>query len=135
MAQLIVPRHLLDEVISHCQETYPKEACGILAGKGGIVQRVYKMRNIENSCVSYMMDPNEQFSIMKEIKKSGLDMTAIYHSHPDLEAYPSQKDIKLASYPDSLYLIISLLNKEPKTKAFTIKNEKVREVEIKVILK
>jgi len=82
-----------------------------------------------------MMDPNEQFSIMKEIKKSGLDMTAIYHSHPDLEAYPSQKDIKLASYPDSLYLIISLLNKEPKTKAFTIKNEKVREVEIKVILK
>jgi len=135
MAQLIVPRHLLAEVISHCQEIYPKEACGILAGKDRIVQRVYKMRNIENSSVSYMMDPKEQLTIMKEIKKSGLDITAIYHSHPDLDAYPSQKDIKLASYPDSLYLIISLFNKEPKTKAFTIKDKEVEEVEIKVVLK
>lgn len=135
MTELLIPQGLLDEVISHCREVYPKEACGILAGKDEIVHRVYKMRNIENSSVSYMMDPKEQFTAMEKIRKDGLDITAIYHSHPDLDAYPSQRDIKLAFYPDSVYLIVSLLNKEPKIKAFTVKDEKVNEVEMKVILK
>jgi proteasome lid subunit RPN8/RPN11 len=135
LAELLINHVLLDEVISHCREIYPKEACGILAGKDRIVKRVYKMRNIENSSISYIMDSKEQFTIMKEIRKDGLDITAIYHSHPDVYAYPSPKDIKLAAYPDSVYVIVSLLSKEPKVKAFTIKDGAVKEVELKVILK
>jgi proteasome lid subunit RPN8/RPN11 len=135
MPELLITQELLDKVISHCKEVYPKEACGILAGKDGVVKRVYTMRNIENSHISYMMDPKEQFTIMKEMRKERLDLTAIYHSHPDLHAYPSPKDIKLAFYPDSVYVIVSLLNEEPKVKAFTIKEETVKEVEMKVILK
>jgi proteasome lid subunit RPN8/RPN11 len=133
MAQLVIPRYLLNEVISHCQEVYPKEACGILAGKDGVVLKVYKMRNIENSNISYMMDSKEQFTVMENVRKEGLDMTAIYHSHPELDAYPSLKDTKLAFYPDSVYVIVSLLDREPKIKAFTIKEGKVEEVEVKVI--
>ena len=135
MAELLITQELLDKVISHCKEVYPKEACGILAGKDGVVKRAYKMRNTENSSISYMMDPKEQFTVMKEIRKDGLDITAIYHSHPDVYAYPSPKDIKLAAYPDSVYVIVSRLNEEPKVKAFTIKDETVKEVEMKVILK
>jgi len=135
MAELFITQGLLDEVISHCKEVYPKEACGILAGKDRIVKRVYKMRNIENSSISYAMDSKEQFTVMKDIRKDGLDITAIYHSHPDIYAYPSPNDIKLATYPDSVYVIVSLLNEEPKVKSFTIKDESVKEVEMKVILK
>jgi proteasome lid subunit RPN8/RPN11 len=133
--ELLITQELLDKVILHCKEVYPKEACGILAGKDGFVKRVYTMRNIENSHISYIMDPKEQFTIMKEMKKDRLDMTAIYHSHPDFHAYPSPKDIKLASYPDSAYVIVSLLNKEPMIRAFRITDEQVKEVEMKVILK
>lgn len=135
MPELLITRRLLDEIISHCREVYPKEACGILAGKNGVVQRVYKMRNIEDSGISYLMDPKEQFTVMKEIRKFGLEMTAIYHSHPDLDAYPSERDIKLAFYPDSVYIIVSLLNEEPKTKAFMIIDGVVKEVEMRVVLK
>jgi len=135
MAQLVIPRHLLDKVISHCHEVYPNEACGILAGKEGVVQKVYKMKNTENSPVSYMMNPKEQFTVMKEIRKEGLDLTAIYHSHPDLDAYPSPRDVKLAFYSESVYVIVSLLNNGPMIRAFTIKEGNIEEVEIKVIVK
>jgi proteasome lid subunit RPN8/RPN11 len=131
---IVISRYLLGEIISHCREVYPNEACGILAGKDGIVEKVYKMTNIESSSVTYMMDSREQFAVMKELRKEGLEMVAIYHSHPYTDASPSQRDIKLAFYPDSVYLIISLINKEPKIKAFSIIDEQVKEVEMKVVL-
>ncbi len=93
------------------------------------------MKNTENSPVSYMMDPKEQFTVMKEIRKEGLDLTAIYHSHPDLDAYPSPRDVKLAFYSESVYVIVSLLNNGPMIRAFTIKEGNIEEVEIKVIVK
>jgi len=135
MDELLITREFLDEVISHCREVYPKEACGILAGKDGVVKKIYKMKNIENSSISYMMEPKEQLTVMKEMRKDDLELTALYHSHPDLQAYPSPKDITLASYPDSTYVIVSLFDNETEIKAFTIRNEVVKEVEIKVILK
>ncbi|MEW6417718.1 MAG: M67 family metallopeptidase [Nitrospirota bacterium] len=133
--QLVVPSHLVADIIAHCKEVYPNEACGILAGKNRVVQKVYKMTNIENSGVSYMMEPREQFTIMKELREQGLEMSAIYHSHPYSDAYPSPKDIRLAFYPDSVYVIVSLIYKEPLIKAFEIKDGIVREVEIISILK
>ena len=133
MAALFISRELLNEIISHCKEVYPNEACGILAGKGNVVQRIYKMTNIEKSGVSYMMEPGEQFTVMKEMRENRLEMTAIYHSHPGASAYPSAKDISLAFYPDSLYVIASLIDDEPAVKAFEIKDGRIREAEILII--
>ncbi len=131
MAELLISRELLAKIISHCKEIYPYEACGILAGKDNVVQKVYKMTNIENSSVSYMMEPREQFTVMKEMREQGLEMSAIYHSHPQSDVHPSPKDINLAFYPDSLYVIVSLINEEqPAIKAFEIKNGTVRETRI-----
>ena len=131
---MIIPNHLFDEIILHCREIYPNEACGILAGKGRVVQKVYKMTNIENSGVSYIMEPKEQFTVMKEMREEGLDMVAMFHSHPHSDAYPSPKDIKLAFYTEPVYVIVSLIN-EPDIRAFTINEDGVTEVEMKVVLK
>jgi proteasome lid subunit RPN8/RPN11 len=128
--RLIVPSHLLDEIIKHCKEEYPKEACGILAGKNGIVHKIYKMENTEQSAFSYMMEPREQFIAMKEMRENSLEMTAIYHSHPHADAYPSARDINLAFYQDSFYMIVSLIYEEPLIKAFEIKDNKVKEVDM-----
>jgi len=132
-ADLFLPKNLEEEIISHCKEIYPYEACGILAGKDGIVQKVFKMTNIDKSNVSYMMDPGEQFAVMKEMRKEVLEMTAIYHSHPHTDAYPSLKDINLAFYEDSLYVIVSLIQEEPVIRAFTIKEGIVEESKILII--
>ena len=135
MAKLYIPIELLTGIISHCKETYPYEACGIIAGKNRVVQKVFKMKNMDTSSVSYLLEPGEQFTVMKEMRQQGLEMTAIFHSHPYTDAYPSATDIRLAFYEDSFYLIVSLIHEEPVIKAFEIKDGFVTEVEIISILK
>ena len=43
---------------------------------------------------------------MTEIEDDGLELGAIYHSHTRSDPVPSQTDINLAFYPDSLYVIV-----------------------------
>ena len=118
-------------MISHCKSVYPNEACGLLAGRRNIAEKIYKMTNIEHSSVSYLMDPGEQFRALKEMRKHGDQMVAIYHSHPHSPAYPSPKDISLAFYPDPVYLIIGLTGGErTEVRAFEIFDGKVCEVQI-----
>ncbi len=126
---LILPSLIFEEMISHCRDGYPNEACGILAGNNGIVSEIYRMKNIENSPVSYMLEPSEQFRVMKEIRSRGLTMLAIFHSHPCAPAYPSGKDVSLAFY-DVVYIIISLSEDVPVVKGYTIREGKIEEVAI-----
>ncbi|MEJ2684471.1 MAG: M67 family metallopeptidase [Candidatus Sulfobium sp.] len=130
---LIIPRVILDKIISHCRSVYPDEACGVLAGEKNVVQKIYEMTNAEPSPVSYFMDPKEQFSAMKEMRREGLHMVAIYHSHPGSPAYPSAKDVSLAFYADSLYMIVGLSYRDkPEVRVFRIVEGNVSETEIEV---
>ncbi len=129
MNQLIIPAHIFDEMLAHCREAHPNEACGILAGRGNEVLKIYKMNNIENSPVSYFMDSREQFRVMKDMREKSLSMIAIFHSHPASAAYPSPKDVSLAFYEDAVYVIASLAGKEPEVKAFSIIGGEIREVD------
>jgi proteasome lid subunit RPN8/RPN11 len=88
------------------------------------------MRNAEVSQVSYLMDSKEQFHVMKALREEKLSMVALFHSHPDSAAYPSAKDVQLAFYEDSAYVIVSLAQREPVAKAFVIKNGDVEEIQI-----
>ena len=133
MNELIISKALLQQIIYHCKSVCPNEACGILAGKNNVVEKIYEMTNIENSTVSYLMEPKEQFRIMREMRNSGENMIAIYHSHPHSQAYPSAKDVNLASYPDSAYMIVSLADQEkPDVRAFEIIEGEVKEVGITI---
>jgi len=119
-------------MISHCKETYPLEACGILAGRDGIAEKVYRMTNIEQSGISYQMEPGEQFIVMKEMRAQSLDMVAIYHSHPLAGAYPSPRDLRLAFYEDPFYVIVSLIHEPPLIKAFKIEEGVATEITLHV---
>jgi len=127
---IFIPQNIFDDMIAHCKEGYPYEACGILAGKDNKVSKLYRMRNVEGSPVSYLMDSQEQFQVMKTMRDEGLSIVALFHSHPDSPAYPSAKDVQLAFYEDSAYVIVSLASKETVAKAFSIVNGLVEEIEI-----
>ncbi len=130
---VIIPVQVFDDMIAHCREGYPNEACGILAGRGREVSRLFRMRNVESSPVSYLMDSKEQFEVMKAIRDDGLSIVALFHSHPASAAYPSAKDVALAFYEDSAYVIVGLSEREPMVKAFFITNGVVEEIGIKVM--
>jgi proteasome lid subunit RPN8/RPN11 len=120
-------------MIAHCKEEYPNEACGILAGRDMIVSALYPMTNIEPSPISFLMDPAEQFGVMKELRNKSLSMAAIYHSHPCSPACPSARDKELAFYEDVVYIMVSLAEIEPVIKGFLIKEGEVSGIEIAVV--
>lgn len=130
--KLCIPKGIFEEMLLHCKEAHPNEACGILAGIENKASKIYKMANIEKSPVSYFMDSKEQFKVMKDIRENNLEMVAIFHSHPSSPAYPSAKDLNLAFYEDSIYIIVSLIEKEPVVKGYSMREGKIEEVGITV---
>jgi len=129
---LILKKDLWEEMLKQLKEEFPGEACGILAGKDKVVQKVYAMTNTDKSPSTYFMDTKEQFKVMKEIRNLGLDLLGIYHSHVASPAYPSARDVELAYYPDTSYVIVSLEKKEnPSIKSFKIIEGKILEEEVR----
>ena len=130
-----LPKKLYEEMIAHAKAGYPNEACGILGGdlKKETAQHFFPMKNLDESSISYFMDPKEQLVIFKKMREMGIEMTGIFHSHEASAAAPSQKDVRLAFYPEVSYLIVSLSDRQkPILRSFKIKNEKVAEEEIKI---
>lgn len=128
-----LPRHLFEGMLAHAREEAPNECCGILGGKDGEASTLYRATNAEASPLRYTLDPNDLFRItFREIPDNDEEMLAIYHSHTASPAYPSQTDINLATYPDAVYLILSLADGEEPLRGFRIVDGQVTEVELTV---
>jgi proteasome lid subunit RPN8/RPN11 len=128
-----IPHAIYDEMLDHAREEAPNECCGILGGKDGEATTLYRATNAEQSPLRYTLDPNDLFRItFRQIPENDEEMLAIYHSHTASPAYPSQTDINLATYPDSVYLILSLAEGEQPLRGFRIDDGEVAEVELDV---
>ena len=119
------------EMVAHALEDDPNECCGILAGSDGEVHNLYRMVNVEASPYRYRMDPKELLNVYREIDDRGWEIIAIYHSHTHSEAYPSSTDVRLATWPEAYYILISLLQRDnPPIRAFRIEGGEVTEEEV-----
>ncbi len=134
MLNLEIPRDILAGMIEQARAEAPVEACGILAGEPPRVRKLYKMTNADHSSDHFAMAPAEQFKVVREIRASGLQMLAIYHSHPATPARPSAEDIRLALTPGVVHVIVSLREPDrPHAKAFDIRDGQASETEVKII--
>lgn len=127
-----IPTEIYDELLRHAREEAPNECCGLIGGSDGVARSLYRARNAEASPLRYNLDPQDQFRIMAEMDEKGEELSAIYHSHTESPAYPSQTDINLASYPDALYLIVSLAEGEKDLRGYRIEDGEVAEVNLEV---
>lgn len=134
MGGLEISADIFKQMVAQAKAETPVEACGILAGRDNKVEKLYKMTNVDNSSDHFMMEPAEQFKVVKDIRSAGLEMLAIYHSHPDSPARPSDEDIRLALTPDVIYVIVSLQNSNrPAVKGFLIEDGNVTKVPVKIV--
>lgn len=134
MTELKIPNNIFEQMLEQAKTEAPIEGCGILAGKDGVVEKLYKMTNANKSSDHFMMEPEEQFKVVKDIRAAGLEMLAIYHSHPQMPARPSAEDVRLALTPDVTYVIVSLQDSNhPAIKGFFINDDNVVEVPVKIL--
>jgi proteasome lid subunit RPN8/RPN11 len=138
--RLVIPEALRQELIQHAREGDPDEVCGMLAGRDGRIDRVFRVRNAADEItadqevfldrethiatagrrpVHYYMDPLDQLRVYREIDDLDLDVVAYYHSHTHTEARPSPTDIRLARDPSALWVLVSL-SEDPAVRAWRI---------------
>ncbi|HUK56732.1 MAG TPA: M67 family metallopeptidase [Nitrospiria bacterium] len=130
---LNIPKAIYDQMLVQARAEAPNECCGLLAGRDGTVDRIFPMTNIERSPVRYLIDPKEQFAAFKDMRAKETELLAIYHSHPQTEAYPSATDVRLAYYPDAVYIVISLRDRgRPVVNAYRIVDDTITPEEWKV---
>ncbi|MEI6208506.1 MAG: M67 family metallopeptidase [Desulfuromonadales bacterium] len=129
-----IPNSIHDDMIVHAKAGFPLEVCGILGGSSATVSVNYRMTNTDASNEHFMMDPKEQFAVVKDLRAKGLTMLAVYHSHPESPARPSEEDIRLALTPGVSYIIISLADSlKVDVKSFKISNGVVESEELRVV--
>lgn len=134
MADLTIPQHILDDIVSHARELAPYECCGLLAGTGKTVTTIYRIKNIvamegaqhlssfdaakaahlerlspaERAEIAFVMDMQDFSAAKKDMRNKGLDLQVVYHSHPQDPARPSVTDIKIASDYEEIWPKINL---------------------------
>ena len=128
-----IPKSIYEKMVDHAKKERPLECCGILSGKEKTVQKIFELKNTEESPVQYSMSPQDQLKVFEQMEKESMEMIAIYHSHPHTIPFPSETDVKLAFYPDVSSVIISLKDEDPAVKAFQIGKEAIYLEEIEVI--
>ena len=120
-------------LVAHAREEFPNECCGLLAGRNGRVERVFRGTNVDHSPYTYMMDPKEQLTAFKAMEAEGLELMGIYHSHTHTAAYPSRTDVAKAYYPDAVYIIVSLLDRaNPAIQGYRITDQKISDAQVVV---
>ncbi|MDX6583605.1 MAG: [CysO sulfur-carrier protein]-S-L-cysteine hydrolase [Solirubrobacterales bacterium] len=93
----------------------------------------FRARNEFESPLRFQIDSADQIRITNEIEARGDEIGAIFHSHPNSEARPSQTDVNLARWwPGVLWVICSLAAGEPVIRAFRIEGNEVEEVALVV---
>ncbi|HSF70513.1 MAG TPA: M67 family metallopeptidase [Nitrospira sp.] len=162
MSDLSIPRQILDDLLAHARELDPFECCGFLAGTHNTVTRLYRIKNVvsldgaaqaaafddakvehlarlspeERAEIAFIMDAQEMFQAVKDMRTHGLTLQVVYHSHPHDPARPSVTDIKIANEWEEnwsrlnltlpIYLLVSLMDKaHPDVRAYWIRNGSV----------
>lgn len=127
---MVIPAAVRDQIVAHARAGLPNEACGILAGVDGRVERFFPAESDEPSPYYYRIESRDQIRIMNEIDEAGLDLVGIYHSHTSSPAFPSRTDAEQAFWPDAVYVIVSLASPEADVRGYRIRDMEVTEEEL-----
>ena len=115
--RLVVPRGLYEQMVAQALREAPNECCGLFAGvvRDGVAhaERIYPLANAAASPVLYESDARSMLDAYRDMTARGLDVVAVYHSHPTSEPVPSKTDLERNYSEEVVNLIVSLAESPP----------------------
>ena len=131
--RLQLPRRIQEDMLAHARADLPNECVGLLAGviSGGMgrVTARYPLVNAVASPREYLSQPESMFSAYRDMRQHGLEILAIYHSHPSSDPVPSRTDLERNYSGDVVNFIISLKLEPPVLRGWWLKEDKYSELE------
>jgi proteasome lid subunit RPN8/RPN11 len=111
----------------------PREACGLIAGKGVQAQQILPADNVAaNPHHFYEIDPTALAKYLPALEREGRSLIAFYHSHPQGDPIPSATDIAESTYSDIPYLIIGLRSGEARFAAWRFDRGRVHAIALHI---
>jgi [CysO sulfur-carrier protein]-S-L-cysteine hydrolase len=114
------------------KDALPNESCAFLLGANNKVVKILPMRNIDESPVTFSIEPAELLHAYNLAESKGMQVVAIFHSHP-ARPLPSSTDRKFMELNPVVWLIYSTT--ESRLKAFVYDDDdySVKEIVIRII--
>ena len=125
--RLQVPQAIVDRIERQARREAPLECCGYLGavsvGNSFEIKEAYLMTNVDRSPTHYSLEPEEQFAVVRRAREQGLEIAAVYHSHPESAARMSEEDLRLAYDETKIFLIYSIPDRN--LRGYRIKDHQV----------
>lgn len=125
---ILIPASLLSAMLDHCRRDAPLEACGLLTGIGLHARHIAPLRNAKQSPTRYDADHLDLINAVVSMRQRSEAIVAIYHSHPQWAAIPSQTDLQANYYGDLPRIIVSLLSNPPDVRIYRLEPDRYHEL-------
>ncbi len=117
-------------LIGIAKDALPNESCAFLLGHNYKVAEILPMRNIDQSPITFSIEPAELIQAYNLAESKGMEVIAIFHSHP-AKALPSSTDIKFMEINPVVWVIYSTT--ESQLKGFIYDDDGlIKEIDIKI---
>ena len=120
----------VNEMVRHCLEENPNEACGLLIGVGDEITFVRRARSQRPSPYEFTMEPMDILAIDREAETNDMGIVGLYHCHTMTDAFPSPTDVAASPDENWFHFLISLKRKPYQVRAFKIVGRSIDGVEI-----
>lgn len=130
MPAIGVSAAIRDRIVNVLAAALPNEGCGVLGVVDGAVTSVYPVPNVANAPDRYTMDPAILVGALRTAEGLGEPIGALYHSHPDGDAFPSRTDRNTDVEHDWVHIIVGFAANNPVMAAFLFVDGSVVPVEI-----
>jgi proteasome lid subunit RPN8/RPN11 len=138
--RLLLARKFYDGMVAQALAERPNECCGVLGGvveEGGAVARVVERYALVNAAdtprVEYLSEPRSMFTAVRDMTRRGLDIVAVYHSHPTSAAIPSGKDLDRNFSEEVVHFIVSLTTEPPTVRGWWLSAREYDEAEWQLV--
>lgn len=85
----------------------PREACGLLLGRDGVVEQFTECANVSDAPeIRFEIDPAALFAALRMERAGGAALLGYWHSHPSGDAMPSATDAAMAAPDGKLWVIL-----------------------------
>jgi [CysO sulfur-carrier protein]-S-L-cysteine hydrolase len=131
MKSIFLTTAQLTKLVEVAKDALPNESCAFLLGHNDRVAKILPMRNIDESPVTFSIEPTELIYAYNLAESKGMDVIAIFHSHP-AKAWPSSTDMKFMEINPVIWVIYSTT--ENQLKAFVYDDDDfIKEIDIRII--
>jgi proteasome lid subunit RPN8/RPN11 len=134
-SKLTIRQEHIQQLIDHALRGLPNEVCGLIGGKDGTAEVVVLIANgSPTPLIAFELDRRAMVKTIIGFQKQAREVVAIYHSHPQGDAIPSERDIAEATWPYVVYIIVGLEDvNAPDVRAWIISQGNMYPVELDIL--